>query len=414
LLPSQVNSGKYNFATDHKIFIGSNQKQIMQNKFIESIANMVLLLLLLMAAVSYNGKLFGRKAEDLFKSKEDAIEINIPTKKQLSELGLQNIQLQESAKGVWKTSSEEQSEKVINTKAFSKGIYGFGGQVPMLMHIDKENRIQNILLLENNETPDFIQSIQEKGIIKQWFGKNYSEAADLKPDVLSGATMTSTAINRSITSSLAAISNHKASINWLSVLDLKTIAALLVILLGIVVSFAFKGNKKLRTIQLILNTVILGLWCGKFISIKILLGWTSNGMNLLSSGIVFLMLILAVFMPLFFGKKAYYCTWICPLGSAQELAGKLKKKKWQPSKKAMGILKWSQTAITLSLFFCLWLGLAADIVDYEPFSAFIFQHASFAVLAIAIVSLVTAVFTPRPWCRFACPTGQVLNWTNKM
>jgi polyferredoxin len=197
-------------------------------------------------------------------------------------------------------------------------------------------------------------------------------------------------------------------------MDIKTIAALLVIILGVIVSFRFKTNKHLRTIQLVLNTVVLGFWCGKFISINVLLGWTANGMNLLTSSAVFLMLVLSFVMPLFFKKKSFYCNWICPFGSAQELAGKLNKKKLHPSPSLMKVLKHTQTFITLAVFFCLWMGIASDIVNYEPFSAFIFKHASLAVLIIAGISLLISIITPRPWCRFVCPTGQILNWTNKM
>ena len=245
-------------------------------------------------------------------------------------------------------------------------------------------------------------------------GKDYQDMSSIKPDVLSGATMTSSSINRSILNSLQAISNGGNKTNWLSVIDTKSIVAILVILLAVFVSFRVKSNKHLRTLQLVINTAILGFWCGKFISINVLLGWTANGMNLLTSSSVFLMLVLSIVMPLFFKKKSFYCNWICPFGSAQELAGKLSKKKFHPSQKLMKVLKHTQTFITLAVFFCLWMGVASDIADYEPFSAFIFQHASLAVLCIAAISLLISIITPRPWCRFVCPTGQILNWTHKM
>jgi len=140
------------------------------------------------------------------------------------------------------------------------------------------------------------------------------------------------------------------------------------------------------------------------------MGWISNGTNIITGGVVLFMFLLALIMPLFFKKKSYYCHWICPLGSAQELAGKLSKRKISISQRVLKYLNYSQEFITLLLFFALWLGLATDITDYEPFSAFLFQHASWGVISIAVLSLVTAIFTPRPWCRFACPTGQLLNW----
>lgn len=386
----------------------------MQNRYIESIANTVLLLLFFMAAVSYNGKLLGRKAEDLFKKNDETTVILPPAKSQLSQFGLSNSALQEKSRGVWTFGESAESGSIINTLAFSKGIYGFAGPVPMFLLLDENMQIQQIILDENNETPDFLKSIKEDGVIDQWLNKSPSEIMELKPDAISGATLTSNAINRSIQASISGISNAASTNQWYAFADLKTVAAILVLLSGLLISFRAKKSKKLRVIQLSLNTLVLGLWCGKFISLQTLLGWTSNGMNLLTSIVVFIMLLLALVMPLFFKKKAYYCTWVCPFGSAQELAGKLSKRKWHPGKKLMRILKHSQTAVTLSLFFCLWMGIATDIANYEPFSAFLFKHASPIVLSIAGVGLLVAIVTPRPWCRFVCPTGQVLNWANKM
>lgn len=386
----------------------------MQNKFIESITNVVLLLLFLMAAVSYQGKLFGHKPQDLFKDSQDKVEILPPNQSQLNELGIPNASLQEKSLGIWNIGESNSIDKIINTLAFSKGIYGFAGSVPMYLHLDHNNKIKKVVLLENNETPDFMESIQENGVISQWLDKDPEELMTMKPDVVSGATITSNAINRSITASIASATNSATSNKWYAFADLKTVAALLVIIMGLIISIKANKNKQLRTVQLLLNTLVLGLWCGKFISLKILMGWVSNGTNLLTSIVVILMLVLSIVMPLFFNRKSYYCNWTCPLGSAQELAGKINKRKLHPRKRMMKILKHSRAVITLGLFFFLWLGLATDIIDYEPFSAFIFSHASPIVITIALLSLLIAIITPRPWCRFVCPTGQILNWTNKM
>nr|WP_320153924.1 4Fe-4S binding protein [uncultured Draconibacterium sp.] len=343
------------------------------------------------------------------------IEILPPTHAQLKALGLSSLSLEEEARGIWKVGTDAENEKLINTLAFSKGIYGFGGQVGVFLYIDKNNNIKQLVFAENNESPEFFESVQEKGIVAQWLGKDYEKMSKAKPNVLSGATMTSNAINRSILKSLQALENNSSSTNWLRVLDFKTVAALLVIVLGVLISYIkTKRKKQLRTILLVLNTCVLGIWCGKFISINILLGWVSNGMNLVSSGVVFLMLLLSVILPLFFNKKSYYCNWVCPFGSAQELAGRISKKKISLKPKLVLILSPSREVITLGVFVCMWLGLASDIADYEPFSAFIFQHASIAVLLIAAFGIVSAVFISRPWCRFVCPTGQVLNWICKM
>lgn len=44
-------------------------------------------------------------------------------------------------------------------------------------------------------------------------------------------------------------------------------------------------------------------------------------------------------------------------------------------------------------------------MDYEVFSAFIFQTASVFVLVLGGVFLLLSFFVARPYCRFVCPTG---------
>lgn len=386
----------------------------MQNKIVESVANMVLLMLLLMAAVSYEGKLFGYEPKDLLNTSENRTKVLPPSKSQLNDMGLTNVELREEEEGKWFLGSDTAQEVLVNTLVFSKGIYGYAGRVPMYLYIDKNRRIKEILLLANSETPEFVESIRKGGIVKQWIGKTFQEIETTEPDVVSGATLTSNAINETIRASVAAVEEVRVSKMDYDFFNVKTIAAFFVIVSGLMVSLRAKNNKNLRTAQLVLNVIVLGFWCGKFISLNILLGWVSNGMNLVTSSVVFVMLVLSVVMPLFFRKDRYYCNWVCPLGAAQELAGKLNSKKIHPNRSILSVLKHLKTTVTLALFFCMWMGFATDIVDYEPFSAFLFTHASPVVLAIAGISLFLGVITPRPWCRFACPTGQFLKWTNKM
>ena len=50
-------------------------------------------------------------------------------------------------------------------------------------------------------------------------------------------------------------------------------------------------------------------------------------------------------------------------------------------------------------------GIWFEWIDYEVFSAFIFQTASVFVLVLGGVVAVLSFFVPRPYCRFVCPTG---------
>lgn len=382
----------------------------------EKISSLIIVFLLLAASAMQNGKILGTKTDDFFSSKNKK-EAKAPTKKQLLQAGYNTVKLEKIQNGIWKIKDVNDNLKgnVITSIVFSKKIFGYAGRIPLLIFTNSEQKITHVSVLKNHETPSFMRRVKAKGIVSQWIGKNINEISKFKPDAVSGATMTSVAINKSIQKSVAILSSNKSNytdfkLDW----DLKTWLAILVIISGVFISIFKAKNKSLRIIQLILNTLILGFWCGKFLSFEIFLGWTTNGMNILTNFTLFLMLVFAIILPIFTKKKSFYCTWLCPFGSAQELAGKITKKKVRIPNNILKYLKYSQKIITLALFFCLWIGIASDIVNYEPFSAFIFQHASWAVLVIALLSIVTSVFINRPWCRFVCPTGQILNWTNKL
>ena len=382
----------------------------------ENLSSLIIVFVLLAASVVQNGKILGTETDDLFSSDEQK-EAKAPTKKELIQVGYSSVKLEKIQNGIWRIKDENNNLKgnVIASLVFNENVFGYAGNIPLFIYTDEDQKISHISVLQNDETPAFMKRVRSKGIVSQWIGKDTKEISKFTPDAVSGATMTSDAINKSVQTSIAVFNSSKASyadfkLDW----DLKTWLAILVIFSGVFLSIFKAKSKSLRIIQLTLNTLILGFWCGKFLSFEIFLGWTSNGMNIWTNMVLFLMLAFAVLLPMFTKKKSFYCSWVCPFGSAQELAGKITKKKTHIPSNVLKYLKHSQKIITLALFFCLWIGIASDIVHYEPFSAFIFQHASWAVLAIAILSLITSIFINRPWCRFACPTGQILNWANKV
>ena len=89
----------------------------------------------------------------------------------------------------------------------------------------------------------------------------------------------------------------------------KTIIGLIVVLMSAILPL-FVRNKRFHIFQLILNFVVLGLWCGMFISWSVLVGFMSGGINVWISLIKIIMLVIAFVYPLF-GKKQYYCTYVC-------------------------------------------------------------------------------------------------------
>ena len=112
---------------------------------------------------------------------------------------------------------------------------------------------------------------------------------------------------------------------------------------------------------------------------------------------------------LFFGRV--FCAAVCPLGAIQEAVAV------KPVKVPLAVEK------VLSIIPVIYLGLAMLsvvmgagflICRYDPFVGFFRMGASFSMLLAGGVLLLIGVFVARPYCRFLCPYGVLLNWTSKL
>lgn len=291
---------------------------------------------------------------------------------------------------------------VVNTTNLAKDVSGFGGPVPLEIYI-KDGKISKVEALKNSETPDFFN--QAKALLTRWNGKTVEEAQQMKVDGVSGATFSSRGIIGNMERGLQFAAKNSKKPSILDKLDLsaKTIVGLVVVLLAAIIPL-FYHNKQWRIIQLSLNVIVLGLWCGTFLSWSLFVNFMSNGINVWVSLIPIIMLITAFIYPLF-GKKQYYCTNICPFGSLQELAGKTTHNHRKMGPKTVKRLTLFRRILFAVLMILMLTGVWSAWMDYELFTAFIFNSASIVVIILAVVFVLLSVFVPRPYCRFVCPTG---------
>lgn len=291
---------------------------------------------------------------------------------------------------------------VINTTLLGKDIIGYAGTVPLEMKI-KNGRVVSVKALDNEETPEFFE--KAGSILGKWDGKTLRQAQGLKVDAVSGATFSSRAIIGNVKLGLQFALKTEQEESLLAKLDLsaKAIGGLIVALMAALLPLFIK-NRRYRLAQQVLNTLVLGFWCGLFLNYSSIIGYMSNGLNLLTLMVPAIMLTTAFVYPLF-GKKSYYCTHVCPFGSLQELSGKCVKYKIKMSPRTVKRLDAFRQLLWAGLMFCLWTGVWFDWIDYEPFSAFIFTSASWLVIAIAIGFVLLSTIITHPYCRFVCPTG---------
>lgn len=308
---------------------------------------------------------------------------------------------------------------VVNTRVLAKDVQGYGGPVPLKIHIDKDGRLTAIEAEPNAESPSFFDRAKE--LFSRWQGKTIDEAMAEDVDAVSGATFSSKAIIRNVQRGLAYAKQHgladggkgaqkesaerTVATGW----TLGSIVALIAVLLGAVVPL-FTNNRRLHLVQLAVNVVVLGLWTGTFVSYTLFLRVFSGGVSLSAIGTLaapLLMLIVALLYPLA-GRSGHYCAHVCPFGSAQELAGKLSRRKLRITPRVLRVLTALRNLLWGVLMALLLTGTCSAWIDYELFTAFIYSSASAWVIVLAMLFLVLSVWVPRPYCRFVCPTGVLM------
>ncbi len=317
---------------------------------------------------------------------------------------------------------------VVNTKTLAKDVQGYGGPVPLKIHI-KDGRVAAVEAEPNAESPDFFNRAKE--LLNHWQNKSVDEALAEEVDAVSGATFSSKAIIANMQRGLAYAKQHgqwgedgsagalETSASPIvggedgSVGALETsappIVALIVVLLGAVVPL-FYNNRRLHLVQLAVNVVVLGLWTGTFVSYTLFLRIFAGGVSLSAIGAFaapLLMLIVALIYPLA-GRSGHYCANICPFGSAQELAGKLSRRKLRITPRVLKLLSVLRNLLWGVLMALLLTGTCTAWIDYELFTAFLYSSASVWVIVLAALFLVLSVWVPRPYCRFVCPTGALV------
>lgn len=282
---------------------------------------------------------------------------------------------------------------------------GYGGKVPLLIGL-KEDTIIQIQLLPNKETTEFMEYIKEDKLLVNWEGMSIKQVSGAKADAVSGATESSNAIIRGMRQGAAHYLNEEQSYtgkNFASIA--KDLLFLLVLLLSLLMSFV-RSMKKYRWIYLIIVVLVIGIYTGKVLSLKLLYGWLSNGITWETNWQSSLLLLMAVALPLLKRPK-FYCNYLCPMGAFQEIINKI-----SPSRKRNIRLKSSPLSLgeiyLVLIIVSLILGFHVELSYLEPFMVFLYKVAGTVLFVFASVIAILSFFFNKPWCA-VCPTGCLLN-----
>ena len=124
---------------------------------------------------------------------------------------------------------------------------------------------------------------------------------------------------------------------------------------------------------------------------------------------VIVFFVLPLVFTLFYGRT--FCAAVCPLGAIQDAV----------VLKPVNVPEW--LASLLSVFPYIYLGLAVlfaatgasfIICQYDPFIGFFRFGADFNMVIFGFSMLLLGTVVARPYCRYLCPYGVLLNWMSRL
>lgn len=307
-------------------------------------------------------------------------------------------------------SAEDPAGFVIVGRETTNGTKGFGGKVPVAVFLDDGMIVRGVLMLPNSETGRFVRRLEREGFLERWNGRHLYDPLPMV-DASSGATYTSRAIISNVNGTLARLLDRKpVRLSWDTFMTdyLGEFAILFVAVMSLACFLSPESTRRLRIPLLILSLAVLGIWQGAFVSLGLLYKWLIFGTSPAARFGILAVVLLAVLVPLLI-SRSFYCSYLCPFGAAQELAGRLWPGKRQIPDWVLGLSRWVRRGILVAAVALLLLLSRFDLADIEPFTAFLIRSAAVSSIILAGLSLAASLFVRRPWCRLLCPTGELLS-----
>lgn len=372
----------------------------MKKSLLKQLINYALLLLIIVSLPMVNSAY--KKVEE--KSSNASLPLRLEDVQKLYPETKSYIQNRDKSYTVSNGAGNELGRFIVSND-FIETNMGYAGEINTLIGFNNDNVVDGVVLLDNVDSRSYVREVLNSGLFEKWQAKEFSLLPTMDVDAVGGATRTSSAVIRAVKESSASYLSLAAT-SKLSVREIiKASLFALIILLSLMISLR-KGMGRFRMVYLIVLIVVSGFILQTMLSISLFDGWIKQGISLSNSWMQVSLLFLALVMPMV-GKNKYYCTYLCPMGALQEVAGKL-----SPFKKhSLRFLKFNHfNASDLFLLFivvAMYSSLSIDFTDLEPFSAYAVTIASWGMLIFGGAVVLLSLFFHRPWCAL-CPTGCTL------
>ncbi|MCA9192136.1 MAG: 4Fe-4S binding protein [Planctomycetales bacterium] len=312
---------------------------------------------------------------------------------------------------------------VFRTGQLADSIPGYQGPSELLVFLDVDMVIVGVQLrstFDNQPYTDYVR--QERGFWKLFSGLTLLKLSDeewaSQIEGVSGATMTSQAIARTLSESARQLSKRRNS----NPPDLGTWAKgvnhvewLTLLLLGgaiVIDGLGLKCRQRWWCLQ-IGSLVVLGVITGNLLSIALYVGWLRGGVSVFQVPGLFLLLTVTVLWPLL-TRRNIYCAHLCPHGILQQWQSKLLRRRgrrFSPSLKRaiVVLLKASRVAALVFMGLAIVSPWSFRLSALEPFESYALQFAWSVSLMVWLCSLLLSLVRPMGYCQHGCATGWVIN-----
>lgn len=309
---------------------------------------------------------------------------------------------------------------LVSSSPLCDKITGYGGPVPLLIGLDASGVILGTHPFRHSESDAFVNLVRARGIFSAFNGKSVADASNLRVDTVSGATMTSSTVVKSVGMVAARMAGAAPPGKGLengpgsepqgtTVAFLGKGAAWIVLLFGLLSCLWPSTLAKRRVLLLTASVLVIGFWQGSVLSSQVLSGWVQKGIPF--AGAAFLATAFLLTLALFVRRnQSFYCFFVCPYGALQELAAKAGLKNKRVQEMINLAAPWTRPAMLAAFIGAIVLFPGTDLTGAEPFSAFLPASAPSTALALAIFFLILSAMANRPWCKGFCPVGQVLDF----
>ncbi len=310
----------------------------------------------------------------------------------------------------------------VTTEVCPEESEGFQGPISTLVGLSTTGKIVSVRLLDHMESAKYVQGRLSQ-FIRQYINKNAAESFVLGVDIdaISGATITSSAINNSIEVGSDIILTNVLNVaqpdavttsrrlSW-SHLIWQMDLLLLLVIAAVAIAGYYRRSQIFRFFVLGLSFLFLGYYKGGGFSIYDVINIFQGDFPVFATSLNWYALLAFIALTaIVIGR--FYCGWLCPFGALTEMLYRALPR--LRVKVPLHLDRWLRTLKYLFLFVILLVGLlmgrtyttSVIVENVEPFGTLFQFSGDFMMWFFVILFLLGSIFISRFYCKYICPLG---------